>query len=88
MLGGTPRRPDCQGYNISLWKQAGVRSGQITIGLRPIYTIEISIQVDTADRSKDIVVVREFLEDGQRMELSLTMPSKPSIKVVRKFKRL
>ena len=54
----------------------------------PIYNIEISIEVDTADRSKDRVLVREFSEDGQRMRLSLTMPNKPSIKVVRMFKRL
>ena len=44
--------------------------------------------MDSADRAKDSVVVREFLEDGQMMKLTVTMPHKPSIKVVRMFKRV
>ena len=44
--------------------------------------------MDSSDRAKDSVVVREFLEDGQMMKLTVTMPHKPSIKVVRMFKRV
>lgn len=44
--------------------------------------------MDSADRAKDSVVVRESLEDGQMMKLTVKMPHKPSIKVVRMFKRL
>ena len=40
------------------------------------------------DRSKDSVVGREFLEEGLKMKLTVTMPNKPEIKVVRMFKRL
>merc|ERR1711936_967828 len=45
-------------------------------------------QTNTADRSLDSIETREFTPDGKFMTLIHTMPSNPSIKSVRVYKRL
>ena len=46
------------------------------------------LQLNPVDKSLNVVETREFSTDGRKMTLIRTMPSKPSIRSVRVYKRI
>merc|ERR1712186_9645 len=48
----------------------------------------IKTQLNPVDKSLNVVETREFSPDGRKMTLIHTMPSKPSIRSVRVYKRI
>merc|ERR1739848_737967 len=60
------------------------KSSSITFSLNKLF----KTQLNPVDKSLNVVETREFSTDGRKMTLIHTMPSKPSIRSVRVYKRI